>query len=118
MRGLRGQHSVEIPVARAVRPNHESGWRFDDFVELAAIDSIRNDKLRVARLQAMLDRLGPEGREKRLIDGTRSPDSHRRDKQFRRTRQHDRDDVTGFDVLLREEVGETSSTLLQLDKGQ
>ncbi|MCY1530027.1 hypothetical protein D9M68_652010 [compost metagenome] len=62
----------------------------------------------------MLDGLGAEGGEQRLVDGADAPSAEDGDQQLRGARQHARDAIAGAHAALLEVIGEARSGFLEL----
>ncbi len=104
--------------ALPARPaNGDDGWAIADFAQLGAVDRIGHHHLGCGTAQAVLDGLGAESGEQRLIDGTDAPGGEQGHQQLDIARQQPSDLVATAYALGQQKIGETPGPLLQLAEG-
>ncbi len=77
-----------------------------EFVELGAVVLIGHHPIGPRTMQALLDGLGTERGEQRLIDRADAPGTQYRDQQFDRAWHQPGDAITGLDALTAQEIAE------------
>ena len=87
--------------------------------QLRAVGRIGHDQLRLAALRtgdAILDRLGSERSEQRLIHRVHAPGSQYHREKLRNARHQTGDDIVRFDASLAQQIGEADGAVLERSK--
>ncbi|MNQ87476.1 hypothetical protein D3C85_1027000 [compost metagenome] len=85
--------------------------------QLGPVGEVGDHQLRTRALYTVLDGLGAEGGEQRLVDGAGAPGAEDGDQQFRGARQQARDAIACPHAAAGQVVGETRGRFLELGEG-
>ncbi|MNP18251.1 hypothetical protein D3C76_1107240 [compost metagenome] len=109
---------VAMADALPLRPADSDGQRcILHLVELVAVGAVGDHHAAAGGLHPVLDGLGPEGGEQRLVHRAEAPGAEDGDQQLRGARQQAGNPVAGTHAEAVQEAGETAGEFFQLGEG-